>query len=494
MSDIRDDFLRADTATRLELARNTSHHAALRELLGEAALNEYIALSKRLDADHLAINYPPNLLFVPGVMGSLLDSTLGGVWWIDVRTRQHLNDLALSSDGATDKDAANEVRAFNVDSTYEPFLLAARNAPDIGARAFPYDWRKQLTLAADRLAAQIEQMQTDNGGKPVHLVGHSMGGLAIRAALMKRPDIWPKLGRIIFIGTPHYGSPAIAGYLKNHLWGFDLMALLGIYLSRDTFRTLWGVLSMLPAPAGTYPGTRPSDKPEDRWHTNGDTYQHPCANFDLYQAEAWKLDLKPDETKQLQTVLDAARSFHEQLAQAHLDLTNDQRAQMTVIAGVGQWTLFRLEFAREFWGLWEHTVKVTEPVHGNIHREGDGRVPLASAQLDYVNRYYIRGVHGGLPNIPAVYKAVFDIINQRNVELATTPAQALSDHLAPSSTTSETPNLDGTTLAPGANKDDPGYLTDTPPEERDALTQRLQQLDAELDGDQLPQFTRIKLL
>jgi pimeloyl-ACP methyl ester carboxylesterase len=494
MSDIADDFLRADTATRLELARNANHHTALRELLGEEALNEYITLSQRLDADHLAVNYPPNLLFVPGVMGSLLDSTLGGVWWIDVRTRKHLNDLALSSDGTTDKDAANEVRAFNVDSSYEPFLLAARNTADIGSRTFPYDWRKQLTLCADQLVTQLEQMQTQNGGKPVHLVGHSMGGLMIRATLMKRPDLWPKLGRIIFIGTPHYGSPAIAGYLKNHLWGFDLMALLGLYLSRDTFRTLWGVLSMLPAPAGTYPGTRSSDKPEDRWHNNGDDYQHPCANFDLYNAGAWKLDLKPSETKQLQTVLDAARAFHEELAQSHFELSNDQRAQMTVIAGVGQWTLFRLEFVREFWGLWEHTIKVTEPIHGNIHRVGDGRVPLASAQLDYVNRYYVRGVHGGLPNIPAVYNAIFDIINERDVELATTPAQALSEHLAPSSSTSEAPHLDGTALPPSATGDDPGYLTDTRPEEHDDLTERLQQLDGKLNADELPQFTRIKLL
>ena len=54
-----------------------------------------------------------------------------------------------------------------------------------------------------------------------------------------RPDLWNVVGQIVFVGTPHYGSPAIMGYLKNHFWGFELLALLGRYLSRATFQTMW---------------------------------------------------------------------------------------------------------------------------------------------------------------------------------------------------------------------------------------------------------------
>ena len=64
----------------------------------------------------------------------------------------------------------------------------------------------------------------------MHIVAHSMGGLMVRTTLMNYPELWRRVGRIVFIGTPHYGSPAIAGYLKNHLWGFELLALLGRYL------------------------------------------------------------------------------------------------------------------------------------------------------------------------------------------------------------------------------------------------------------------------
>ena len=37
------------------------------------------------------------------------------------------------------------------------------------------------------------------------------------------------------------GRQLLQGYLKNHLWGFDLMVLLGKYLSRETFRSFWGI-------------------------------------------------------------------------------------------------------------------------------------------------------------------------------------------------------------------------------------------------------------
>ena len=79
------------------------------------------------------------------------------------------------------------------------------------------------------------------------------------------------MGRIVFIGTPHYGSTSIAGYLKNHLWGWEEVAVLAMFLSRETFRSLRGVLSLLPAPKGIYPGTRHGE-------------DHPCANFDMYDA------------------------------------------------------------------------------------------------------------------------------------------------------------------------------------------------------------------
>jgi pimeloyl-ACP methyl ester carboxylesterase len=58
----------------------------------------------------------------------------------------------------------------------------------------------QLTEAIDCLA--------ENTGARVDVVAHSMGGLALRAALGARPDLVERLGQVITVGTPNLGSDA----------------------------------------------------------------------------------------------------------------------------------------------------------------------------------------------------------------------------------------------------------------------------------------------
>lgn len=185
------------------------------------------------------------------------------------------------------------------------------------------------------------------------------------AALKEHADLWGRIGKIVFVGTSHYGSPAIDGYLKHHFWGFELMALLGLYLSREAFRSMWGALSLLPAPRGVYPGTQLNDP--DPWSDAQSPYLHPCANFDLYNPDSWQLGLSVSETRELQTVLDAASITHRDLEQWHEGLTQEERDRMLVIAGVGYQTLFRLEFESQFFGLREKMVKVTERRPGDRH-------------------------------------------------------------------------------------------------------------------------------
>ncbi|HEY0038644.1 MAG TPA: alpha/beta hydrolase, partial [Longimicrobium sp.] len=379
-STVIQDFLAAPTADRMRTIRAGSHDAELAAYFGRQAWDEYRALADRSDpdVDHLAWNTPPNVVFVPGVMGSVLAGRhRPGIWWFDVRTRNRLNDMALAPDGSASADPGNEVDPVTGDPSYDGFAQAGLAQEDLGFRLFPYDWRKSLERSTDGLKKLIEEYHAENGGKPVHLVAHSMGGLMVRATLMAHGDtLWPKLGRIVFIATPHYGSGAIAGYLKNHLWGWELLAVLGFYLSRATLRSMWGVLSLLPAPAGIYPGTRPGDPHPWKGGDADDPYHHPVANFDLYRAESWKLELDADETKRLQTVLDAAADFHRRMQAHHAGLSQDQRDRMLVIAGVGYKTLFRLAYGRSFFGIWERAEKVTSRIPGDPHREGDGRVPV----------------------------------------------------------------------------------------------------------------------
>src|ERR1035437_120483 len=257
-------FLKADTHGRVNLLGDKETASAVRHYLGGSAFAELENMAGRTDVqDRLAVKSPPNLVFVPGVMGSLLRSeTKGGVWWIDARTRGHLDDLQLKPDGAEDLDANNQIDAFAVDTCYEPFATAVLARDDFGHRHFAYDWRKSFSRNTVALRNLIVHMHATNGGQPVHIVAHSMGGLMARAALKEFGDeLWPIVGRIVFIGTPHYGSPAIAGYLKNPLWGWDLMAVLGCIFLEPRSARFGEYSAYCPRPRASIPARAPTTIP-----------------------------------------------------------------------------------------------------------------------------------------------------------------------------------------------------------------------------------------
>jgi pimeloyl-ACP methyl ester carboxylesterase len=469
------------TAERLALIGDPQTRDLLVPALGTDAVRGYLALASRLPGGgaHLGHDAAPNLVFVPGVMGSVLASRgLGGVWWLDVRTAKRLDRLGLTDDGAGDATAGARVEAVAVDASYDAFCTAALAQRDFGHLTFPYDWRRPVPAVAAGLQELVRDTFAHNGNRPVHLVAHSMGGLVVREALRTDPELWDRIGRIAFIATPHYGSAAIAGYLKNHLWGFEMLALLGRYLSRATLRSMWGVLDLLPAPVGVYPGSRPDD-PDS----------HPCANFDLYEAAAYRLGLTGAEQARLQRVLDGARTFHTDLAGWHRSLPQERRERMLVVSGVGYKTLFRLAYQPAFGFLWEHMDRVTRRRPGDVHREGDGRVPLASAQLEYVGAtHYVRGEHGSLPAVPAVQAAVFAWLRGKRPALPGTPAAALAATLGDGDTAVDAPGLAVARDAALA-ADDPGYLQLDPPDEA-ALRSR----EEDVEADRLPRFARVKVL
>jgi pimeloyl-ACP methyl ester carboxylesterase len=357
-------------------------------------------------------------------------------------------------------------------SAYEGFLAAVHSSGDFSHRALAYDWRKALRSSAEGIRKTVIRT-SDDLGEPVHIVAHSMGGLLARTTLMTFPELWDRIGRLVYIGTPHYGSPAIAGYLKNHLWGFDSLALLGRYLNRSAFRSLWGVLNLLPAPSDIYPGAAPDG--------------HPCANFDFYNVDDWRLKLDPAERAALQCALDDTASLHRDLHAWHETLNVDLRSRMANIAGVGRRTLFRIAYRSGVGSHWRQMDKVTRREPGDMHREGDGRVPLASAQLSGVETRYVEGEHGQLPTIPSVYLDVFRFLRGHPMRLPDSPDEALDhSHLADSDP-SITPVL--SSIGATAEGDDPGYL-----HMAHVAEAKLDALDDALSAGEFPAFARVRIL
>lgn len=70
----------------------------------------------------------------------------------------------------------------------------------------------------DRLGAMIHECCSIQPRK-IHFVGHSLGGLIIRAYLARRPAV--KLGRVVLLGTPNKGSQLADRYGRK--WWFKLL-------------------------------------------------------------------------------------------------------------------------------------------------------------------------------------------------------------------------------------------------------------------------------
>ena len=142
------EYLKADFAGRLLLAARPDMEPILRGYLGQAGYDEIRRRAqnhrKRTAASHLGSGAPKNLIFIPGVMGSLLmPRNAGGVWWLDVRSARQLDRLRLAPDG-TDRDERFEVEAFQIDQMYNGFLDAVFDSREFGCVTHPYDWRKSL--------------------------------------------------------------------------------------------------------------------------------------------------------------------------------------------------------------------------------------------------------------------------------------------------------------------------------------------------------------
>jgi pimeloyl-ACP methyl ester carboxylesterase len=69
----------------------------------------------------------------------------------------------------------------------------------------PYDWRKGIETPEGG-AAKLNALMEENDFSKIDIVAHSMGGLVAREFAKQHGD---KIGKLIFLGTPQNGAPAI---------------------------------------------------------------------------------------------------------------------------------------------------------------------------------------------------------------------------------------------------------------------------------------------
>ncbi len=314
--------------------------------------------------------------YVPGIMGTQIAlprarPTPDNLLWLDPTDIHHGRLQLLRLPGET------LVTSGPVLHTWLPLKLALSVA-GYTVRCLPYDWRRDLSEAAEALAAAIDACDA----REISVVGHSMGGLIARAAL--RTKAGDRIRHVITLGAPHRGSfapvQAVRGVypLVRRLAQIDPLHTPEL-LAREVFSSFHSLYQMLPRDA----------------------------NPDLIDPQQWpRMGPQPNATL---------------LARAPLFDAGGADDRIDAIAGHGFLTTVNAVHAQgEFWYRYDYG--------------GDGTVPQQRAVLAGCRAWYCEVAHNELPRDARVQAAVLALLGGARPALADQPA---ARHDAPV-TTSDT--------------------------------------------------------
>ncbi|VIO79115.1 lipase/acyltransferase domain-containing protein [Bradyrhizobium ivorense] len=191
----------------------------------------------------------PRVVFVPGILGSKIDeckadgSQCNSIWGTFEAIRKRDVDLTVRRDRVyrTDvvdsilfKDIYGEVLEF-IRSKAEAVVSDSRD--DALVTVFHYDWRLSNGDNAARLKDSICVVRAHAESSPIIIIAHSMGGLLTKVWAARHANELcpsgkrPEVARIVFIATPHLGSPkAIKAVADGYNIMFDELTGLRQYL------------------------------------------------------------------------------------------------------------------------------------------------------------------------------------------------------------------------------------------------------------------------
>jgi pimeloyl-ACP methyl ester carboxylesterase/sugar lactone lactonase YvrE len=267
-------------------------------------------------------------------------------------------------------------------------LLATLTSAGFGASdgsgpvAWKYDFRRDIHALADDLYAEIQQVGSQNPGRAVAVVAHSMGGLVTAAMIAQHPDIYASgsLSKVISLGAPFAGS--VDTYLYAQGW-----RAFAPFLSTSNTAALgqnWtSVYQLLPETPFVIPtqGAPPTI-------TQVFTGVFDSANFPKLPRSSIVPD--PNNTSSVWGEINSLGT----------------EPFWNAIIGYGQSTNGNIvqAFTPQY---------LSKPCYQIQLNDGDGTVPLSSAEASAVpaTRIYVSETHTQLPKNSAVISGILNILN-----------------------------------------------------------------------------------
>lgn len=360
---------------------------ALRSRLGPELYQRLRSLALRRSVSRSVRKPFGNVVVIHCFMGSNL-STIDRAGhtdqvWVNVSRliEGQFERLRLSEDGRTQYHAEYDISVTGMmKRQYGELLLSL--AENWNVRAFAYDWRKDVRLAAAQLEAHINQWFDDD--EPIHLVAHGEGGNVARSFIQHSPERWSRMidpnggkrgGRLIMLGTSNHGSFVVAQVMAGLSHLVTEMEMLDQRHDRagilNIVNSFVGLYQMLPSPIG---------RPDLARLYSAETYQ--SLNLPISQAH-----------------LDNALQQHRELA----DVVDPDR--MILVLGDNKLTT----------GALRDPLRLNRADVYDVTLRGDGYVPhdlclLTAADGRSVLTYWIEELHGNLVTNNDVLRALDDLL------------------------------------------------------------------------------------
>ncbi|KAJ3175626.1 hypothetical protein HDU87_006124 [Geranomyces variabilis] len=275
-----------------------------------------------------------DLVLLGGMYGSFLaDKKTGQTAWL---TTDHLFgftsvDVGLSLDDVDDRlvpaGVLDRIGPINIcaDLVREFTAQAACSDGKFRFSPFGYDWRRDPEHSAKALEAHLEEIYTRNGGRPITVVAHSMGGLITLAVVNRRPDL---VRGVVFVGTPFGGVPCILWQLRRGIPFFFNKGLMSadlhfaarssfVFLPMDGRALVVDAKQNGVAPAPAVPDDASNASGEEDYlidFYSADEWIHHTLSQTLHRAAKSSAAALDAHKQYLQRTLHAAKAFRQSLA------------------------------------------------------------------------------------------------------------------------------------------------------------------------------------